>query len=214
MTKEELRNRLLGEQSRTIKVTSPEASDDLTTLVELKINSIEVPPRNCGWSMPFIVSHEDHNSEEQTRPRVYELSMERGGRSRAPAPSVRTLLVDHSPLMLKILAQILAAEGKFIVVGSATDGCQALRQIVELAPELVLMDFNLPDLDGAQATRCVKHFRNPPIVFVLSSVDSFSSREMCKTAGADAFVVKSEDLQAQLRAKLQEWFGSAANPRG
>ena len=43
-------------------------------------------------------------------------------------PGIRTLVVDDSPLMLKMLAQILHEAGNFDLVGTASDGCQALRQ--------------------------------------------------------------------------------------
>jgi DNA-binding NarL/FixJ family response regulator len=125
---------------------------------------------------------------------------------------IRTLLVDDSPFMLKTLAQILAREGNFTVVGAATDGCQALRYALALAPDLILMDLHLPHLNGAQATRNIKQFVKPPIVFLMTLDDSSSSRTMSKAAGADAFIVKSGDLDAQLRSKLREWCGSAANP--
>jgi len=125
--------------------------------------------------------------------------------------TIRTLLVNDSPFMLKTLARILAQEGNITVVGAATDGRQALQYTLALSPELVLMDFHLPHLNGAEATRYIKQFVNPPIVFIVTSDDSSSSRTMSKTAGADAFIVKSGGLHAQLRSKLQEWFGSATN---
>ena len=97
------------------------------------------------------------------------------------------------------------------VVGAATDGHQALQYTLALSPELVLMDFHLSHLNGAEATRYIKQFVNPPIVFIVSSDDSSSSRMLSKAVGADAFIVKSRDLHAQLKSKLQEWFGSAAS---
>ncbi len=114
--------------------------------------------------------------------------------------------------MLKTLVRILAAEGGFEVVGTATDGHQAVLSAATLAPALVLMDLHLPHLNGVEATRCLKQFENPPVVFMVTSDDSSSSRAMSTDAGADAFVVKSGDLHAQLKSKLQEWFGlKAAN---
>jgi len=122
--------------------------------------------------------------------------------------NIRTLLVDDSPFMLKVLAQILAHEGNFTLVGAATDGCQALRRVLALSPDLVLMDFYLPHLNGIQATRYIKQFENPPIVIIITSDESPTSRSRAKDAGADAFVVKGEDIHAQLRNTLQELFGS------
>lgn len=119
--------------------------------------------------------------------------------------------MNDSLFMLKTLARILAQEGNITVVGAATDGRQALQYTLALSPELVLMDFHLPHLNGAETTRYIKQFVSPPIVFMVTSDDSSSSRTMSKAAGADAFIVKSGNLHAQLRLKLQEWFGSASN---
>jgi DNA-binding NarL/FixJ family response regulator len=180
----------MKKQSNTIMITSPQSNDNLTTLVRRKI----YPPK------------------KRIPQRACELPMARGGRGHSLIPCIRTLLVDDSPFMLKILAQILSAEGRFTVVGSATDGCQALRQTLVLVPELVLVDLHLPHLNGAQVTSYIKHFRNPPVVFMVTSDDRSNSRAMSEAAGADAFIVKSGDLRDQLKAKLQEWFGLAANP--
>src|SRR6185295_14867086 len=65
--------------------------------------------------------------------------------------AVRTLIADDSPFMLKTLAQILSIEGNFALVGTATDGCQAVRQALTMEPELVLMDYRMPHLDGLEA---------------------------------------------------------------
>src|SRR6267378_2790018 len=78
--------------------------------------------------------------------------------------SIRALLVDDSPIILKILSQILSAEDRFTVVGSATDGYQALRQTLALDPDLVLMGFHLSHMNGPQVTSYIKQFRNPPVV--------------------------------------------------
>jgi DNA-binding NarL/FixJ family response regulator len=115
--------------------------------------------------------------------------------------------------MLKTLVGILTRERGFEVIGTATNGRQAVLSAATLAPQLVLMDLHLPHLNGIQATRCLKQFENPPVVFVLSADDSSSSQAMSTAAGVDAFVLKSGDLHAQLESKLEEWFGlKAAHP--
>jgi CheY-like chemotaxis protein len=124
-----------------------------------------------------------------------------------PDTRVRTLLVDDSPLLLKILAQILEDDGKFDLVGTATDGCQALRQVAALAPELVLMDFHLPHLNGIQATRYIKDFKHPPIVIIVTSDESSFAKSMAEKARADGFITKAGNLRHQLLGMLQDLFG-------
>ena len=85
--------------------------------------------------------------------------------------SIRTLLVDDSPRVLKVLSQILSREEGFKVVGSATDGCKSLRYASSLVPELVLMGLHLSKLSGAQVTSQIKLSKNPPVVFKVGSDD-------------------------------------------
>ena len=127
------------------------------------------------------------------------------------AKTIRTLLVDDSPFMLKILTQILAREDGFTVVGAAVNGRQAIEYAVTQSPDLILMDFDMPLLNGATATQYIKHLAAPPIIFIVTSDDSSSSRIICKAAGADAYIVKSADFSAQLGSKLQAWFGSTSD---
>jgi DNA-binding NarL/FixJ family response regulator len=131
-----------------------------------------------------------------------------------PAPKsngIKVLLVDDSPLMLQILVKMMAKEPGFEIVGTATDGRQAVLLAASLAPQLVLMDLHLPHLNGAQATRCLKQFENPPIVFIITSDERPYSHATSTAAGADAIIVKSGNLHDHLKSKLQEWFRSGAN---
>ncbi len=119
---------------------------------------------------------------------------------------IKTLVVDDSPLMLKILAQILKEAGNFDLIGTATDGCQGLRQMSLLSPELVLMDAHMPRLNGIQATRSIKQREHPPKVIVVTSDDSTGMKTMAEEAGADGFVVKDGNLRHRLITALQDLF--------
>src|SRR6266478_6496587 len=120
--------------------------------------------------------------------------------------AVRTLIADDSPVMLKILAQILAIEGNFTLVGTATDGSQAVRQVLTMEPELVLMDYRMPHLNGLEATRRIKQSENPPLIIIVTSDDTPSGEALAKAAGADGFVKKSGNLRDQLRSIFQKLF--------
>jgi len=120
--------------------------------------------------------------------------------------SIRTLLVDDSPTLLKVPSQILAREEGFTVVGSATDGCQALRYVSTLAPELVLMGLHLSKLSGTQATTQIKQSSNPPVVFMVGSNNDPTSRALSEAAGAASFVARSPELELALRSRLRERF--------
>ena len=122
--------------------------------------------------------------------------------------AVRTLIADDSPFMLKAFSQILASEGIFTLVASATDGGQAVRHALAIKPELILMDVQMPHLDGIEATRYIKQFPNAPLVIIVTSDDTPDSRALARGAGADAFVIKSGDLHAQLKAIFRQLFSA------
>src|SRR5437867_10591676 len=101
--------------------------------------------------------------------------------------AVRTLIADDSPFMLKALSKILALEGIFALVAAATDGSQAVRHALTIEPELILMDVHMPHLNGIEATRYIKQFKNPPLLIIITSDDTPDSRPLAKRAGADGF---------------------------
>jgi len=111
--------------------------------------------------------------------------------------------VDDSPYMLKTYERILALESGFTLVGTATDGRQALTSVLTLQPELVLMDIHMPHMNGIETTRAMKQSPRPPLIIIVSSDDSPAAQRLAKTAGADHFVSKNGDLLQELRAVLQ-----------
>jgi len=126
---------------------------------------------------------------------------------------IRTLVVDDSPFMLKLLAQILKQMANFDLVGTATNGGQALRQVSALSPDLVLMDVHLPGLNGIQATQYIKQREHPPAVVIISSDARPITKEMAQKAGADGFLNKEEDLQHRLMSVLESFFGPSVATR-
>lgn len=66
---------------------------------------------------------------------------------------VRTLLVDDSPTMRRILREVLAADPDFEVVAEAADGVEGLARCAEIAPDLILLDIEMPRMDGLTMLR-------------------------------------------------------------
>jgi CheY-like chemotaxis protein len=122
---------------------------------------------------------------------------------------VRTLLVDDSQFMRALLS-ILIEESGFDLVGTAADGRQALRSVAALKPDLVLMDVDMPCLDGLEATRSIKESGKQsgyaPVIVMVTSEDTSECRSRAQDAGADGFVSKSEDLRSQLKSTLDHMF--------
>jgi two-component system invasion response regulator UvrY len=106
-----------------------------------------------------------------------------------PAPH-RILIVDDAPAVRESLGWLLLDEPGLTVVGEAADGMEAIRQAVELNPDLVILDIELPGIDGFNVTRQLKALPRSPLVVLLSVHSDELSRQRGVEAGCDAFVEK------------------------
>ncbi|HIQ39035.1 MAG TPA: response regulator [Methanothermococcus okinawensis] len=103
---------------------------------------------------------------------------------------VRTLVVDDSAFMRNILKKILSSTNKYIVVGEASNGKEAIEKVKELKPDLITMDIVMPEMDGIEATRRIKK-EFPDIKIVMcTSVDQEKKMIEAIEAGADGYIVK------------------------
>lgn len=102
----------------------------------------------------------------------------------------RVLLVDDHPLFLDGLRAALAGADDLEVVGEAHDVAGALAEAERLAPDLVLMDLNLPDGSGIDATRTLLRSRPELLVLVITMSADDDAVVAAMQAGARGFVVK------------------------
>ena len=119
---------------------------------------------------------------------------------------IRALLVNESPKMLKALAQILSKEERFTVVGSATNGRQALRYASDLEPDLIIIGSHLSKMGSVQAASAIKKAPCPPVVFEVSCDEGREVGPISKSSDADALLASSPDLEIALRSRLEKWF--------
>ena len=66
---------------------------------------------------------------------------------------LRVLVVDDSLFMRAAVAKLLTTDGRFEVVGQAKDGAEAVDKVIDLQPDVVTMDFNMPRMTGAESVR-------------------------------------------------------------
>jgi DNA-binding NarL/FixJ family response regulator len=98
--------------------------------------------------------------------------------------------VDDADAVRESLGWLLLDEPNLAVVGDAADGSEAMRMALELEPDLVILDIELPDTDGFHVTRQLKALPRPPLVLLLSIHSDELSRQRGAQAGCDAFVEK------------------------
>jgi two-component system chemotaxis response regulator CheB len=124
----------------------------------------------------------------------------------SPDRKVRVLVVDDSLFMRSAIARLLTADGRFEVIGQAKDGEEAVDKVVQLAPDVVTMDFNMPRLNGAAAVREIMTRRPTPVI-MFSAHTKQGARETLEalSAGAVDFVGKpAGEVSADLSAIAQE----------
>jgi DNA-binding NarL/FixJ family response regulator len=108
------------------------------------------------------------------------------------------LIVDDHP-SFRATARLLLESDGFDVVGEAADGASALRAADDLHPDVVLLDVNLPDLDGFEvASRLTANGAGPAVV-LCSSRDAKDFGELVARSGARGFVAKADLSGAAVR---------------
>ena len=105
--------------------------------------------------------------------------------------SLTVLLVDDQSLVRAGFRMILEAEPDVEVVGEAADGAEAIAAAEELAPDVILMDVRMPNVDGLEATRRLLEGKDEgPRVLILTTFDLDEYVYEALKAGASGFLLK------------------------
>ncbi len=120
-----------------------------------------------------------------------------------PSPPLRLLIADDQPLFASSLEELLAPEDSVEVVGVAHDGAEAVELAASLDPDVVLLDVEMPRLDGFQAAERIKE-RSPATRIVI----------VTGTAGSEARAdeVESVVLKADVGSQLLPAIHSKTQP--
>lgn len=124
-----------------------------------------------------------------------------GVRQNGHGMATRVLIVDDHPTFRASARLLLEAEG-FDVVGEADNGESGIEQSAALTPDLILLDVQLPDIDGFEVASRVSRSEPPPAVILISSRDGGDFGPLVKASGARGFVPKAELSGERLRALL------------
>jgi DNA-binding NarL/FixJ family response regulator len=106
--------------------------------------------------------------------------------------TVHVLVVDDQAPFRQAMAAVVDATEGFALVGEAVSGEESIAACSELRPDLVLMDVNLPGIDGVRATQQLRALPSPPVVLLLSTYDADAGEDLVVQSGAAAYVTKSE----------------------
>lgn len=123
--------------------------------------------------------------------------------------NAKILYVEDNPLNMRLVRKILKSL-KYDMV-EAMDGTSGLRMVGEEKPDLILVDVNLPDIDGLEVTRRLKadrNFAHIPII-ALTANAMHGDREHCLSAGCDGYIAKPVARQ-ELKNILGHFLSSVA----
>lgn len=122
---------------------------------------------------------------------------------------IRVVIVEDSPFMRRMIVDALEADPGIDVVGEAADGREALRMVVELRPDCVTLDLEMPRMDGLETLRYIMSEWPTPVVILSAHTEKGARTTIeCLATGAVDFVTKArrgsvfddDELRAKVRA--------------
>ena len=116
------------------------------------------------------------------------------------AMAVRVLIVDDQPTFRAAARAVVSAAAGFEVVAEVDSGEESLAAVREYHPDLVLMDVNLPGIDGMQATQMILLPGGGPVVLLLSTRDPEEYAPIAVECGASGYISKSDFSPRLLRS--------------
>jgi DNA-binding NarL/FixJ family response regulator len=119
-------------------------------------------------------------------------------------PMGTTVLIVDDHATFRATARLLLESEGFEVIGEAENGRSAIEQTATLAPQLVLLDVQLPDIDGFEVASQVTHADGAPAVILTSSRDARDFGPLVTGCGARGFVTKADLSGERLRALLDD----------
>jgi DNA-binding NarL/FixJ family response regulator len=131
--------------------------------------------------------------------------------------TIRVLLVDDTESVRRALRLTLSIEPDLSVVGEAADGARAVQCARDLHPDIILMDLELPDMNGLDATRRIKAAGETGAIIMLTAFGGEEIRVAAARAGIALFLEKGDnldDLAEMIRALHTKQSCRADCPKG
>lgn len=118
---------------------------------------------------------------------------------------IRVLVADDAPTALNAICAYLELEGGFEIVGTASDGVNLLQQAELQKPDLVLVDLQMPRMNGLEVTQRLRAQHPHVAVIIFSEFEAAVLKTECVQRGADAFVQKGQ-MPEQLMREIARLF--------
>jgi len=115
---------------------------------------------------------------------------------------LKLLIVDDDALIRKSLSLTLERESDIAVVGTASDGAEAIELCKTLNPDILLMDIRMPGVDGIAATRLIKQRYPEKRIMMLTTFDDKPNIQQALAAGADGYLIKTDNI-SDIAGKLR-----------
>ena len=118
---------------------------------------------------------------------------------------IKILIADDHPVMRQGLRAMLDQECDIEVVGEASDGAQAISQFKLLRPDVMLIDLQMPKIDGLQAIAAIRAFAPTALIVVLTTYPGDARVNRALSLGAKSYILKtatSEEISGALRGAL------------
>ena len=119
------------------------------------------------------------------------------------ASSAHVLVVDDSPLMRRLVREVLESESGFKIVGEAQNGREAIRRAKRLKPDLVILDLGMPVMNGLEAAPALKRTLPEVRLILLTMYSDPEVEQTARSAGIDAVVPKDEALEHLVQTARQ-----------
>lgn len=124
---------------------------------------------------------------------------------------IRVLIVDDHRLVRQGITALLAGAQDIEVVGEARDGYSAVEVTTDLLPDIVLMDADMPRLNGFEATRIIRSSGLPTRIIIVTGFSDEEMQAKAKESGADAYLLK-ESTREQLLGTIRTVYSGTLAP--
>ncbi len=109
--------------------------------------------------------------------------------------AIRIVLADDHPQVRGCLRRIVERAADIVVVGEASNGYQAIRQVEELCPDVLVLDVEMPGLSGVQVTQRLRAGLVKVSILILSAIDDEQFIRAALASGASGYLVKDEAVK-------------------